>query len=101
MQVRSNPTRGIILALALALTLPAVTDARIQRSAAEVLAFKRHNPCPSTGQRRGACPGWQVDHTTAICAGGADRRENMQWLTIEEHRVKTRGDVRACRSPRN
>jgi hypothetical protein len=70
----------------------------IRRSAAEVLAFKRANPCPSTGQRRGACPGHQVDHVTPLCAGGPDRRENMQWLSVAQHIEKTRVDVRACRA---
>lgn len=55
-----------LLLLALAFSLPAV-DARTQRSAAEVLAFKRQNPCPSTQERRGACPGWEVD-MSKVCA---------------------------------
>lgn len=33
--------------LVAAFALPVLADARPQRSAAEVLAFKRHNPCPS------------------------------------------------------
>lgn len=86
-----------IAALLLLAGLIAAADARPQRSAAEVLAFKRANPCPSTGLRSGACPGHQVDHANPICAGGADNRENMQWLTTEEHRMKTRSDVRMCR----
>lgn len=73
----------------------------IQRSAAEVLAFKRATPCPSTGLRSGACPGHQVDHANPICAGGSDTRDNMQWLTTEEHRMKTRSDVRMCRQHRS
>lgn len=32
------------------------------RSMAERVAFVRHNPCPATNLRRGACPGWEVDH---------------------------------------
>lgn len=84
------------LFLLLACTL-SVADARIQRSAAEVLAFKRANPCPSTGQRRGACPGHHVDHVIPLCAGGLDAKVNMQWLTVEDHRFKTLVDVRECR----
>ena len=72
----------------------------IQRSAAEILAFKRHNPCPSTGQQRGACPGYQVDHTVPLCAGGEDKPANMAWLSIDDHRFKTRIDVRECRKLR-
>lgn len=85
------------LLLALAFVLPAA-EARVQRSAAEVLAFKRNYPCPSTGLRSGACPNYQVDHANPICAGGSDKAHNMQWLTIEEHRMKTRSDVRMCRN---
>lgn len=72
-------------------------EARIQRSAAEVLAFKRANPCPSTDLRRGACPGWQVDHVQPLCSAGSDTKANMQWLSIEDHRLKTRQDLRVCR----
>ncbi|MBA3774651.1 MAG: HNH endonuclease [Ramlibacter sp.] len=72
----------------------------IQRSQAEVSAFRAENPCPSTGLTKGPCPGYQRDHRDARCAGGADRAENYQWLTIEEHRWKTRSDVRMCRMHR-
>lgn len=51
-----------------------------------------------TGQARGACPGWQIDHITPLCSGGADRPVNMQWLTVEQHKAKTREDVRICRT---
>lgn len=83
--------------LCLALLLAISSEARPTRSAAEVLAFKRQSPCPSTGLRRGSCPGYQVDHVQPLCSGGPDTRENMQWLTVEDHRVKTRQDLRVCR----
>jgi len=67
------------------------------RSAAERLAFVRENPCPATGLRRGACPGYEVDHTVALVCGGPDHRSNMQWLAVADHRIKTRQDMRACR----
>ncbi|MCA0214721.1 MAG: HNH endonuclease [Proteobacteria bacterium] len=86
----------IALALALALLAPAA-PARSPRSAAQLMAFKRANPCPETGLRRGSCPGYEVDHVMALCAGGADHPDNMQWLTVEQHRVKTRQDLRTCR----
>lgn len=84
--------RPLVLALLFVIAVPA--DAR---SAREVLAFKRANPCPSTSERHGACPGFQVDHTIALCAGGPDLRSNMAWLSIEDHRFKTFTDVRDCR----
>jgi hypothetical protein len=72
----------------------------VQRSTAERLAFVREHPCPSTGSRRGACPGWQVDHIVPLCAGGLDKPENMHWLAIDDHRFKTHVDVRECRKLR-
>lgn len=88
---------GQTLALSLALVLAAPADARIPRSKVTVAEFKRANPCPANGARRGACPGWQVDHVVALCAGGADAKENMQWLTIVDHKKKTKLDVMKCR----
>ncbi len=82
---------------ALLLCLPAVAS---QRSAAEVMAFKRSAICPATGKPELRCENHQVDHIEPLCAGGADTRENMQSLTIQEHRWKTRTDVRVCRQLR-
>lgn len=91
----------ILLAAVLAsVTTALYAEPKRIRSAAEVLAFKRHNPCPSTGERRGACPGYDVDHIIALCSGGPDTRDNMQWLSKELHKLKTRSDVRECRRQR-
>lgn len=87
--------------LAAALLLPCLADARIPRDHAQVRAFRAENPCPATGERRGACPGWEVDHVIALCAGGEDRPSNMQWLSKEDHRFKTVVDVRECRRQRS
>lgn len=86
-------------AVALLLAVPASAE-RLKRSTSEVLAFKRHTPCPSTGERRGACPGYAVDHVRPLCAGGEDRRGNMQWITTDDHRFKTLVDARECRKLR-
>jgi len=67
------------------------------RDRAQVRAFRAVHPCPATGQPRGACPGWHVDHVIALCAGGPDDPGNMQWITREDHRFKTLVDVRECR----
>jgi len=73
---------------------------RIERSAAEIRAFRAENPCPATGRRAGACPGWQVDHSIPLCAGGEDKHTNMAWLSVEDHRFKTVVDARECRKLR-
>lgn len=67
------------------------------RSAAEVRAFKRENPCPATGAHRGACPGWIVDHIVPLCAGGADEPGNMQWQTKQDALEKDKEEWRTCR----
>ena len=84
----------------MSLAFTASVDARIKRSQSAKVEFKQDNPCPATQLRRGACPGYQIDHANPMCAGGSDTRENMQWLTIEEHLMKTRSDVRMCRLAR-
>lgn len=37
-----------------------------------------------------------VDEAKPLCAGGPDLPCNMQWLTIEAHKSKTREDLRSC-----
>ncbi len=80
---------------------PFVCEAKPVRSTAVRLEFKRHNPCPSTGLRRGSCPGFEIDHVVPLCAHGADDVSNLQWLSHGEHAIKTRGDVRQCRALRH
>lgn len=72
-------------------------EAAPNRSSAVRAAFVQENPCPVTGERKGRCPGWQVDHRIPLCAGGADAPHNMQWLTVHAHRTKTRTDRAYCR----
>ena len=72
-----------------------LSSAEFARDPAVPREFQRLNPCPSTGRTSGACPGWERDHVVPLCRGGADTVGNMQWLTIEAHKLKTRGDCRA------
>jgi len=51
-------------------------------------AFMHSHPCPSTGKTTGACPGYVVDHITALKRGGADAPWNMQWQTIDAAKAK-------------
>jgi hypothetical protein len=74
--------------------------AAADRSRAARAEFVRTNPCPATGKTLGPCPGHEVDHVRALCAGGTDHASNMAWLTVAEHKRKTRDDVGACRAQR-
>jgi hypothetical protein len=51
-----------------------------KRSRAARQAFKRAHPCPSTGKKFGACPGYTIDHIRPLKRGGADTPGNMQWM---------------------
>lgn len=82
------------------LLLASTTVSSLPRSGAEVRAFRATHACPATARHRGPCPGFQVDHTIPLCAGGLDRRENMKWLSVEDHKWKTFVDQRECRKLR-
>jgi HNH endonuclease len=86
-----------LLTLALATMLASFAEARDQ---SQVRAFKKESPCPATGRSKGRCPGWQVDHRIPLKCGGADRPANMQWLTVQDHKIKTAREARLCRKPR-
>jgi hypothetical protein len=61
---------------------------RLKRSTAAKDAFKRSHPCPSTGQSRGSCPGYVIDHVQPLKRGGPDEPSNMQWQTKEAAKAK-------------
>lgn len=81
-----------------ALAAPISTaDAASKRDPSIRAEFQRQNPCPSTGKNRGRCPGFQVDHRIPLCFHGVDEVWNLQWLSVIDHKAKTRLDVKTCR----
>lgn len=86
--------RASILVTLLAISLSAFAGSRDQQ---QVRAFRRDNPCPSTQQAKGRCLGYNVDHKKALMNGGKDRPQNMQWLSENEHREKTKKDYAQCK----
>lgn len=91
------PTIGsAAAALLLCIALPAQGYYRSPAMRAE---FQRAHGCPATGQHRGACPGYHVDHIKPLKCGGADLPANMQWLTVDQHKDKTRREAQLCRHP--
>lgn len=63
---------------------------KIKRTSAARTAFKKQNPCPATGKKSGACPGYVIDHRVALKRGGRDAPSNMQWQTRQAAREKDR-----------
>src|SRR6267378_2196639 len=85
------------LLAALVLVVPLQTLAGEQyRDPHQRALFAKSRPCPSTGQGRGACPGYVVDHIKPLCAGGRDHPSNMQWQTVAEAKIKDREERRMC-----
>ena len=97
---RSTRYDGLVAAVAATAMLLAAAGQAAPRSAAARAEFKRANPCPATGQSRGRCPGWVIDHMVPLCAGGADAPHNMQWQTVFDAREKDRDERRLCGSLR-
>ena len=90
-----GPSYGRASALLCLILLSLPAQARDRNVPAE---FQRQVPCPSTGKTTGACPGWERDHIVPLCRGGSDTVANMNWLTIEQHKAKTRAEVKLCRA---
>lgn len=57
-------------------------DGRIARRADVLRAFRSIHPCPSTGSKRGECPGWAMNHTIPLACGGCDSVSNLSWVPL-------------------
>jgi hypothetical protein len=56
---------------------------RIKRRSDVIRSFRDAHPCPVTGEHRGSCPGWAIDHVIPLACGGCDAVSNLQWLPNE------------------
>jgi hypothetical protein len=63
-------------------------------------AFRSTHPCPATGETRGPCAGYVIDHIEPLCAGGADAPENMQWQAADEALLKDDFEREVCAAMR-
>ena len=90
-----------VLLLLLLISITAYAEhARIHRSQAEVRAFMRLHPCPSTHKNHPPCPGWIVDHVKPLACGGADDPSNMQWQTVADAKAKDKWERKNCPPPK-
>lgn len=89
------PKLAVVLILFLVMATTAMAGSR--RSAAAKAEFQRHNVCPATQKPRGPCPGYEIDHVEPLKCGGPDTPANMQWLTVEDHKAKTKREAKRCR----
>lgn len=79
---------------AILLIMPLHSHAKYPRSSAVKAEFQRANPCPSTGQRRGACAGFVKDHRIGLCVGGPDTADNLRWMDVKSAKAKDRWECR-------
>jgi hypothetical protein len=82
--------------LCLLLALPLASQAKIHRDHSARQEFKHEHPCPANGHRRGACPGYVIDHVKPMACGGADAPSNMQWQTRADAAAKDKWERREC-----
>jgi hypothetical protein len=87
--------RAIFLIAACALSTGATAE--YARSKKVLREFVNLQACPSTGQHRLPCPGWQIDHIDPLKCLGLDDTTNLQWLTVAEHKAKTKREAKLCR----
>jgi hypothetical protein len=85
----------VTLSVLLLVAMPAL--AKTERNREVTREFQHLNPCPSTGKKTGACPGYVKDHVVPLCAGGADAIANMQWQIVAEAKKKDRWERSICR----
>ena len=85
------------LAISLLLLCPLSFSARIHRSSSARHRFMHLYPCPSTGKKTGACPGWVIDHRVPLSCGGADAPSNMNWQSVADAKSKDRWERLLCR----
>jgi len=86
----------LLIALFATSALPLVANAEYKRSKAVLRAFVYQQACPATGMHRLPCPGWQIDHIIPLKCGGPDDLENLQWLTVQAHKEKTKREAMLC-----
>ncbi|MFA6213428.1 MAG: hypothetical protein WC714_28585 [Candidatus Obscuribacterales bacterium] len=66
----------------------------LNRIASAKREFKSKTVCPATGEYSQKCPGYWIDFIIPKKCGGSLELKNMQYLSVEEHKKKTRYEIR-------
>jgi hypothetical protein len=95
-----NASRSLLplMLLLMVAMISSPAEAEYRRSQKAKVAFKRENPCPATGKRKGSCPGYIIDHVIPLACGGMDAPSNMQWQTTADAKAKDKWERRSCSS---
>ncbi len=93
---RAAMTRAAVVVCVALLGFASAIEAKTQRSAKAKAEFRRFHPCPSTGEVRGRCPGYVIDHVAPLCDGGPDTSDNMAWQSIPDGKRKDRAERAVC-----
>ena len=80
----------------MALCSVATTTYARERSEEAKDNFKYSHPCPSNGNNHGSCPGYVIDHVSALACGGDDAPANMQWQSVAEGKAKDKWERKGC-----
>ena len=83
--------------IALCSVAPTTAYSRQERSQVAKDDFKYSHPCPANGNNHGSCPGYVIDHVTALVCGGADAPSNMQWQSVAEGKAKDKWERKGCK----
>jgi hypothetical protein len=86
----------IAAAFAVCFVPPGSASAKQSRSASVKREFQLTHPCPATGRRSGACPGYVKDHVLPLKCGGPDAPSNMQWQTRADAKAKDKWETKGC-----
>ena len=88
--------QALITLLSLTFLFAPQVEAHQYRSNAAKREFRMQHPCPLTGQVRGRCPGYVIDHVKPLACGGEDHPNNMQWQTMAEAKEKDKWERKDC-----
>jgi hypothetical protein len=75
---------ALAVAVAVCLVLAVSASAKEPRSPSVKREFQLTHPCPATGLRSGACPGYIKEHVVPLARGGPDAPSNLQWQTVRD-----------------